>query len=195
MTTGALEVRRCMPGIAGNVQLWQESGATGSVDVQRSAAQRMATLGVLVVVSFAAGGLGSLLQGDTAQVQATYNAFVLPSWAPPTQAFGIVWPALYLLIGVAAWRVVDKAGGVRHAQAAVSIWAAQLAVNAVWPWVFFGADGLGTAVVVIVVLDILVVATIASFRRHDPVAGWLLVPYLAWLLFATALNIAVWQLN
>lgn len=156
---------------------------------------RIGALVACVGMSFLAGAVGALLQGSTSEVQARYEAFTLPAWAPPTAAFGIVWPVLYLLIGIAAWRLWLVAERFDDIRGALTLWVAQLVVNAVWPWVFFGEDRLGTAVLVIVVLDLLVVATISMFLRHDRWAALLMAPYLAWILFATALNVAVWQLN
>jgi len=148
---------------------------------------------LFVLLAFAAGGIGSLLQGS--DVGARYLAFDRPVWAPPSWAFGIVWPVLYVLIGVAAWRVWRAAGSVRAAAVPLALWAVQLLLNAVWPWVFFGLEAFWAAVVVVVALDLAVLATIVAFARRDRPAAWLLVPYLAWILYATALNIAIATLN
>ncbi len=150
---------------------------------------------IALALSLSAGIVGALAQGPAAEVSSRYLAFALPAWAPPAGAFGLVWPVLYVLIGVAGWRVWRAAGGVGPAAGSLALWLTQLAVNAAWPAVFFGLDQLGWAIVVIVALDVLVVATIVAFRRHDGPAAWLLVPYLIWILYATALNAAVWWLN
>jgi translocator protein len=157
--------------------------------------RRARWLGLLVflAIALAAGGLGSLLQGS--DVGGRYLAFERPAWAPPSWAFGVVWPILYVLIGIAGWRVWRVAGSVRAAGVALGLWVVQLVVNAIWPGVFFGLEAFGPAVVVITVLDVLVVLTILAFRRIDRLAAWLLVPYLLWILYATALNAALWQLN
>jgi translocator protein len=146
-----------------------------------------------LAVTLVASAFGALTQGD--DVGARYLALELPGWAPPQEAFGIVWPVLYVLIAVAAWRVWRVAGGVARAKGGLSLWFAQLVVNAAWPGVFFGLEEFGWGIVVIVVLDVLVVTTIASFARIDRWAAVLLAPYLLWILYATALNVAVWQLN
>ncbi len=157
--------------------------------------RRARWLGLLafLAIALAAGGIGSLLQGT--DVGGRYLAFERPAWAPPSWTFGVVWPILYVLIGVAGWRVWHAAGGIRAAGAALALWAVQLVVNAVWPGVFFGLEAFGPAVAVIAVLDVLVVLTIVAFWRIDRIAAWLLVPYLLWILYATALNAALWQLN
>ena len=150
-------------------------------------------LAVWLLLAFAAGGVGSLLQGS--EVGARYLAFERPVWAPPSWAFGIVWPVLYVLIGVAAWRVWRAAGSVRAAAVPLALWGVQLLLNAVWPWVFFGLEAFWAAVVVVVALDVAVLATIVAFARRESAAAWLLVPYLVWILYASALNIAIAALN
>jgi translocator protein len=155
--------------------------------------RRWLPLALFIGAAFAAGAIGSLIQGD--DVAGRYLALERPVWAPPRQAFGIVWPVLYLLIGIAGWRASRGAGSLAAASSALTLWGAQLVVNAAWSGVFFGLSAYGAAIAVIVVLDVLVIATIAAFRRHDTVAGWLLVPYLLWIGYATALNVAIWALN
>ena len=145
----------------------------------------LALLGFLLV-SFAAAGVGSLAQGG--DVQGTYLAMDRPAWAPPPWVFGPVWTVLYVLIAVAAWRVWRTVDHVR----ALALWGVQLAVNAAWPGVFFGLGEPGWALLVIVVLDLLVITLVGVFSARDRLAALLLVPYLGWILFATALNAAIW---
>jgi translocator protein len=144
-------------------------------------------------ITLAASSFGALAQGD--DVGERYLALDVPAWAPPQDVFGLVWPVLYVLIALAAWRVWRAAGGVAPARTALGLWLVQLVVNAVWPGIFFGLEEFGLAVAVIVALDLLVIATMAAFARWDRWAALLLAPYLLWILYATALNIAVWQLN
>ena len=150
-------------------------------------------LALFLLLAFAAGFIGNLAQGE--DVQARYLSFERPAWAPEADVFGVVWPVLYLLIGVAGWRVWRAAGSVGAAAGALGLWVAQLVLNAVWPGVFFGINEFGAAVGVIVALDLVVIATIVAFWRHDRLAGWLLIPYLVWILYATALNIALLVIN
>ncbi|MEX0952702.1 MAG: TspO/MBR family protein [Nitriliruptoraceae bacterium] len=153
-----------------------------------------ALLGFLAA-SIAAGGVGALLQGPTSRVTERYLAYDLPTWAPDGSVFGIVWPVLYVLIGLAAWQLWRRTSERTAIRGALTLWGAQLVLNAAWPGVFFGIPALGAAIVVIVALDVTVMATIVAFWRHDRLAALLLVPYLVWILFATALNVAVWSLN
>ncbi len=148
-------------------------------------------LTLFLLVAFAAGGIGAVGQG--AEVGPRYLALPRPSWAPPPWVFGPVWSLLYAAIGVAGWRVWRAAGSFGAARFTLGLWATQLLVNAAWPLVFFGREAFGAAVTVILLLDALVAATVLAAWRHDRVAGLLLLPYLAWLGFATALNVAIWQ--
>ena len=157
----------------------------------RSRPHEAAVLAAFLLVAFAAGGIGAVGQG--AEVGPRYLALQRPSWAPPPWLFGPVWSVLYAAIGVADWRVWRAARSFGAARFALVLWAAQLLVNAVWPAVFFGREAFGAAVAVILVLDALVAATVLAAWRHDRVAGLLLMPYLAWLGFATALNVTIWQ--
>ena len=119
---------------------------------------------------------------------------VRPEWAPPPQWFGPVWTLLYALIGIAAW-LVWRVGGFRAAASALALFLVQLAVNALWSWLFFGWHLGALAFADIVLLWLLILATLIAFWRIRPLAGVLLVPYLLWVSFATALNYATWRLN
>jgi tryptophan-rich sensory protein len=119
---------------------------------------------------------------------------VRPSWAPPPSVFGPVWTVLYALMAIAAW-LVWRIGGFRAARMALILFLAQLAINALWSWLFFGWHLGGLAFADVLALWALIVATLISFWRVRPLAGALLIPYLAWVSFASVLNYAVWQLN
>lgn len=123
-----------------------------------------------------------------------YRALVKPSFQPPAWVFGPAWTLLYALMGLAAWRVWRRRTA-PGARTALVLFGAQLAVNAAWSPVFFGAHAVGAALAVIAVLVVLVAATIVAFRRVDRTAAALLLPYLAWVLFATVLNAAILRLN
>ncbi|TAA11992.1 tryptophan-rich sensory protein [Pseudoxanthomonas winnipegensis] len=134
--------------------------------------------------------------GAAASVQAAtfYATLAQPSWAPPAAVFGPVWSVLYVLMGIAAW-LVWRRGGWAAQRRALTVFVAQLALNALWSWLFFGWHLGAAAMLDIVVLWMLIVVTVAMFWRARPLAGLLLLPYLAWVSFASALNYAVWQLN
>lgn len=150
-------------------------------------------LGLLgwLAISFAAAALGGLASADAG---AFYRDLSRPEWAPPPWLFGPAWSVLYLLMGIAAWLVWRK-NGFRKASTALTLFLVQLAANALWTWLFFvwrlGALAFGE----ILVLWTLILCTIVAFWRVRPIAGALLLPYLAWVTFASALTYSVWKRN
>ena len=108
--------------------------------------------------------------------------------------FGPVWTVLYIMMGTAAWRVW-RAADRDTTRGPLTLFALQLALNLGWSVVFFGLQKIGSAVATIVVLNVAILVTMLAFRTVDRVAAQLMAPYLAWVLFATVLNIAIWQLN
>ncbi|CAN5718567.1 tryptophan-rich sensory protein [soil metagenome] len=123
-----------------------------------------------------------------------YQQLDQPAWAPPTFLFGPVWTLLYALMGFAAW-LVWLEGGFARAIVPLGIFLVQLVPNAAWSILFFGMRRMDLALLDIVLLWLLIVATILTFFRIRRLAGLLLLPYLAWVTFATALNFALWQMN
>ncbi len=114
---------------------------------------------------------------------------VKPSLYPPPQVFGIVWSALYVLIGFALVLVIT-ARGAPGRSAAIAAFVVQLLLNLAWSPLFFGAHRMFPALLLLLVLDVAIMITVVLFRRVRPLAAGLLLPYLAWCLFATLLN---WQ--
>jgi benzodiazapine receptor len=155
------------------------------------ASGQIAGLAAWLVVTFVAAAIGAAASVNAGPF---YAQLVRPAWAPPGWLFGPVWTALYLAMGVAAW-LVWRAAGFRTARAALTLFLIQLALNALWSWLFFGWQRGALAFADILLLWVLIVATVIAFRRVQPLAGWLLVPYLLWVSFAAVLNHAVWQLN
>ena len=123
-----------------------------------------------------------------------YAGLNKPSWTPPSAVFAPVWSALYVMMGVAAW-LVWRERGLAGAAMPVALFVAQLALNVAWSAIFFGLRRPGWAFVEIVALWALILATVIAFRRISPTAGYLLLPYLAWVTFAAALNLAIWRAN
>ena len=117
-----------------------------------------------------------------------------PSWNPPGWLFGPVWTALYTMMGVSLWRVARRAP-LTATFPALLLFAAQLFLNGLWSPLFFGARRPDLAFLDIVLLWCAIIATIRAFRTHDRLAAWLLVPYLAWVTFASVLNGTIWRLN
>ena len=138
-----------------------------------------------------AGVIGAVASIDAKEFYATLDQ---PSWAPPAGIFGPVWSLLYMCMALAAWLVWRERGFAR-ARGALGLFLAQLALNALWSWLFFGWHRGALAFADILVLLALIVATIVAFARIRQAAAWLLAPYLAWVSFAALLNYSVWQLN
>ncbi len=150
-----------------------------------ASAQLLALVG-FIVVTFCAPLLG--LFGKPG---AWYAALDKPSWNPPAWIFGPVWSLLYLMMAVAAWIVWKRAGWHR----ALGLYLIQLALNAAWTPIFFGAHQLGWALMEISVMWFAILLTLCSFFRLSRPAAWLLVPYLAWTTFAAFLNFTLWRMN
>lgn len=142
-----------------------------------------------VVLCLAVGSLGGWV---TAQpVAEWYPTLAKPSWTPPPWLFAPVWTVLYMMMGVAAW-LVWKAG---NAKGALLLFGAQLLLNLAWSFLFFGARSPGLALIDIVAMWIAIAATIFAFAFRSRLAAFLMVPYLAWVSFAAALNAAIFMLN
>jgi tryptophan-rich sensory protein len=120
-----------------------------------------------------------------------YEGLQKPTWTPPDVAFPIAWTLLYLMIAAAGWRLWRAAGSGR----ALGSWFAQLLLNATWTPVVFGAHALGVGLLVILLLWVAILVTILAASRVDRPAALLLVPYLIWVSYATALNTALWRAN
>lgn len=144
-----------------------------------------------LALSFSAAAVGGLA---SANAGGFYQELSRPAWAPPSWLFAPVWTLLYLFMGIAAW-LVWKAQGWRHAASALSLFLVQLALNALWTWLFFVWRLGAVAFIEILVLWALVACTLVAFWRVRPLAGWLLLPYLLWVGFAAALTYAVWRRN
>ncbi|MDT0328498.1 TspO/MBR family protein [Nocardiopsis lambiniae] len=167
-------------------------GTTAHDDTAPAAPSPLASivaLGVLLALAFGTALLGVLASPDTA---GEYASLTRPGWAPPSWLFGPVWTALYAMIAFSGW-LVWRRGRLRGL--ALALFAGQLVFNALWTPLFFGLGLRGTALVDIVVLLVTVTATITVFARASRTAALLLVPYWAWVGFATVLNAAIWWLN
>lgn len=140
---------------------------------------------------FATSAIGAVA---SINAKAFYAGLVQPVWAPPGWVFGPVWLVLYALMGVAAWLVWRSGGFMRNGNA-LRLFILQLVLNALWSWLFFAWHKGLLAFADIVLLWLLILAVMLAFWRVRPLAGALMLPYLAWVGFAAALNFKVWQLN
>lgn len=160
-------------------------------------ANRSLPLDVLALALFVGLCLGIGFLGASlveTSVGTWYADLNKPTFTPPNTVFGPVWTVLYVLMAVAAWRVWRIADR-QTARGPLTLFALQLALNLGWSVVFFGLQKIGAAVATIIVLDVAILVTMLSFRTVDRLAALLMAPYLAWVLFATILNIATWRLN
>lgn len=148
---------------------------------------------VFVVVCQLVGILGALTTETGSS--AWYQALAKPSFQPPGWVFGAVWTLLYAMMGVAAWRVWRVRASQPLAKTALMLFGVQLALNAAWSPVFFGAHAITLALVILIALWAALAATVWAFRRVDRTAALLLLPYLAWTTFAAVLNASIVALN
>jgi translocator protein len=148
-------------------------------------------LAVWLGVCLAAGGIGAIASADAGSF---YGQLARPDWAPPAWLFAPVWTALYALMAVSAW-LVWRQCGFRAGRTALVLFIVQLAANALWTWVFFAWNQGALAFAEILILWCLIVATTVSFWRLRVLAAVMLLPYLAWVTFATMLTFSTWQRN
>jgi tryptophan-rich sensory protein len=150
---------------------------------------KTALLGFILAAQ-AVGAAASLV--TVPNIASWFPDLVKPSFNPPGWLFAPVWVALYLLMAVAAWRVWRERG---LRSAPLLLYAMQLALNFAWAFIFFGAHRLGLALGEIATLLLFVIATTIAFWRADRLAGAMMLPYVAWVSFATLLNYEFWILN
>ena len=149
-------------------------------------------LGLLLGLVLAISAFGSFI--TLPKIPGWYGGLIKPSFNPPPWVFGPVWTILYLLMAIAAWRIWLRPAS--EARSAGLIWFyIQLALNAAWSPVFFGLQQPRLALVVIIGLLVSLAFAVFRFFSVDRLAGWMLVPYLAWVGFASVLNSAIVVLN
>lgn len=145
---------------------------------------------LLIAIPEAVGFLSSMLSGD---MKGVYAQLIKPPLSPPGWIFGVVWPILFALMGIAVYLIVEAEG--KRKSDALFWFFVQLGVNFLWSILFFRFQLYWASLVCLIILDLLVVYTMRLFRRIDRRAWWLLLPYLIWILFATYLNAGVALLN
>jgi tryptophan-rich sensory protein len=149
-------------------------------------------LAACLAASFSTAAIGVVLSGTG--VREWYPTLAKPSWTPPGWLFGPVWSLLYVMMGVATWRVWRR-DGVREARLALGVDAIQLVLNGAWSGIFFGLRQPVLAFGEILALWMLIGVTTRLFWARDRLAGILMIPYLAGVSFATALNGAIAWMN
>lgn len=142
-----------------------------------------------MAVCFAASMTGAIISPDD-----WYANLDKPSWNPPNWIFGPVWVTLYFMMAFSAW-TVWKQGGWAEQRKPLICFLCQLTLNAAWTPLFFGLHKPALAFVNIVLLGVVIVITMTHFWRVSSIATYLLIPYLAWVSFASYLNFTLWQMN
>ena len=149
----------------------------------------MITAPAIVLLGSASGWLSNPGYGN-----AWFDALVKPSFMPPGWAFGVVWPVLYVLLGLALAMVLALPPSPRR-KLALTLFFAQLALNFAWSPIFFAGHDIALAKIVIFLMAVLAAAAAGQFMRLRRPAGLMMLPYLAWLVFAATLNATIQNLN
>ncbi len=155
----------------------------------RSLIRLLLCLALCLGVGFTAGIM------TAPEIPTWYASLVKPSWTPPNWAFPVVWNILYALMGVSLWLLWDRPHDPSAARKAIALFVLQLALNAAWSPVFFMLHRTAEALVIIGLLVITIASTIVFALKAQRTAGWLLVPYIAWVTYATTLNAGIVVLN
>lgn len=148
---------------------------------------------ICIAIPLIIGVIGSAF--TLPEITGWYAGLQKPVFNPPAWVFGPVWTLLYILMGVSLWFVIKDGIRDQPVQQAVLLFAVQLTANLAWSILFFGMHLIFVSFIEILILFALIAATAIAFWRINPVAGWLLVPYLCWTAFASILTGAVWLLN
>ena len=148
---------------------------------------------VLAVVAIAAASVVGQLA--TYPNLPWHAALIKPSFNPPNWIFGPVWTTLYGLMAFAVWHILRLRETSAARRLALTLFFIQLAFNAAWSWMFFGANNPLLGVINIIPQFLIIVATVVAFHRLNKLAAWCLMPLAAWVGFASVLNIAIWRLN
>ena len=162
--------------------------------IPATGAARALGAALVVAMPVCVGAIGAVWTAEA--IPGWYRELAKPSWTPPDAVFGPVWTALYISMGVALLDVLRaRRNGSDGVGLATVLFGLQLALNLGWSWVFFARRTPEAALVEIALLHLAITATILAFGRIRPRAALLLLPYLAWVSFAAALNAEIVRLN
>ncbi len=141
---------------------------------------------IFLAAALAAGAAGQFFMPG-----AWYDTLSKPWFTPPGWVFPIAWATLYLLMSLAAARIAARPDPALP----LAVWALQMVLNGLWTPVFFGAQDLGAALIIIALMWLAIAACVVTFFARDRVASAMMLPYLAWVSLASALNFEIWRLN
>jgi len=145
-----------------------------------------------IILCLTVSGIGGIITATS--VDTWYQTLEKPPFNPPDWVFAPVWTALYILMGIAAWRVW-RLRSFEVTGKALTVFAVQLGLNLAWSFLFFGFQRIDLALVEIVILLCTIITNMVMFWRIDRLAGLLFVPYAVWVTYATVLNASLWLLN
>ena len=148
---------------------------------------------VSVLACQLAGVIGSVFTSPA--IPGWYATLTKPGFTPPSWIFAPVWITLYLLMGISAFIVWRRGLALKEVRIGLGVFVAQLILNALWSVMFFGLRSPLAGFVVIVLLWLLILLTIALFRKVSMAAAVLLLPYILWVSYASVLNFSIWRLN
>ena len=146
-----------------------------------------------ILLPLFAGVIGAVF--TTSAIPTWYATLARPWFAPPNWLFGPAWTVLYILMGVASFLVYQKREKDPRVDGALMVYGLQLFLNLLWSLIFFGLQSNLGGLIEIVLLWVMILVTIRRFHQVSPAAGLLLVPYIAWVTFATVLNFGILLLN
>lgn len=158
--------------------------------------QEKMDVGAFIISLLIAEGTGFIAGAFTKNSMAMYNTLNKPPFSPPAIVFPIIWPILYALMALAAYRVymVGKTTE-ENVKGALMLYGIQLILNFLWPFLFFTFRLYGLAFIEIVILLIFIVLTTIAFFKKDKISGMLMIPYILWVAYAAVLNFFIWATN
>lgn len=155
--------------------------------------QKYLKIVLVVTVCLTVGYFSGMETRDS--ITTWYPTLAKPFFNPPNWIFGPVWTLLYIMMGIAAGFVWTKGSDEQTTKKALGFFAIQLGLNALWSYLFFGLHNPFLALIEIILLWLMILETYYLFKKIVKTAGLLLLPYLAWVSFATILNASIWWLN
>ena len=155
---------------------------------------KISRIAIVVIICLAVGYLSGMV--THASITTWYPTLVKPSFNPPNWIFAPVWTSLYVMMGVAAGLIWNQITTQKAAVTkALQFFTIQLVLNALWSYLFFGLHNLMLATIEVVLLWLMIFETYSQFAKINKTASYLMLPYLAWVSFASVLTASIWWLN
>ena len=155
---------------------------------------KISRIAIVVIICLAIGYLSGMV--TRASITTWYPTLVKPSFNPPNWIFAPVWTSLYVMMGVAAGLIWNQITTQKAAVTkALQFFIIQLVLNALWSYLFFGLHNLMLATIEVVLLWLMIFETYSQFAKINKTASYLMLPYLAWVSFASVLTASIWWLN